>query len=95
MKLPRRWQKFTMLNVGLFLGIVASLFVIPATTSVWLVAGISAVIVGVMNVLLFMRLRNAEAGQSTGASSSSTIIIALGFLILLIDLAIRLAQHQH
>jgi hypothetical protein len=89
----KRWQKFTVLNAGLLIGIFASLFVIPASTSIWLVAAVSAAIVGVMNVLLFRRLRSAEAETSVNDSKSSTVIIAVGFLIFLIDLAFGLAHH--
>lgn len=94
MKLQKNWQKFTALNFALALGLFASLFMIPANTSIWILLVVFLAIVATMNFLLLARLRKIAAGEPVKAPRLSTAIIFVGFLIFLIDLALRLAQHS-
>lgn len=92
--LVKKWQKFTVLNVGILLGIVASNFMLPSNTPAWLWAAISIVVIITMNYLLVRKLRSA-AGTPREQVKGSTVIIAVGFLIVLIDMLVRLAHRTH
>jgi len=93
MQIHKRWQKFTLLNIGLGLGLFVSLFVIPARTSVWLLVGLFITIIVTMNYLLFVKLRKIENGETTKDTRFSTVIIYAGFFIFVLDLVFRLVHH--
>jgi hypothetical protein len=94
MALRKRWQKFTLLNVGLLLGVLASLFMVPGNTPTWLWAAISTTVVASMNYLAFARLRKVERGESIKYTKLTTLVIALGFVFFLIDLFLSLTRHS-
>jgi len=94
MRLQKTWQKFTLLNVGMALGLFVSLFVVPRTTPIWFLAVLFSAIVGTMNYILFMRLRRAAGGEPAKDTRLSSVIILVGFLIFLLDLAFRVAGHS-
>ena len=90
----KKWQKFTVLNAGLFLGVLASIFVVPSDTPVWLWGAISIVVIAAMNYALFRKLKSA-AGAQGEQSKGSTLIIAVGFLTFVIDLLYRFVHRSH
>ena len=94
MPMQKRWQKFTVLNIGMALGFFISLFWIPSATSIVLLAALFAAIIAVMNYLLFTRLRRVSNGESIRDTSLSTVAIVAGFLIFVLDLVFRLTRHS-
>jgi len=57
--LVKKWQKFTVLNIALLLGILASFFMVPSETPAWLWGSISVVVIAAMNYALFRKLKSA------------------------------------
>lgn len=94
MRLQKTWQKFTLLNVGMVLGLFVSLFVVPRTTPIWFLAVLFSAIIGTMNYLLFMRLRKAAGGEPAKDARLSSVIIFVGFLIFVLDLVFRQIGHS-
>ena len=81
------WKRILLLNGGMLIGIFVSIFLTPPDTPVWLWATISVVVMAVMNFLALRRLRMPDAKPKS--SLSRTIVIWLGVLVLLLDLAYR------
>jgi hypothetical protein len=94
MQIQKTWQKFTLLNVGMVLGLFASLFVIPRNTAIWILVVLFSAIVGTMNYLLFMRLRKTAGGKSAKDTGLSSVILFVGFLIFVLDFLLRLVGHS-
>lgn len=94
MPIQKRWQKFTVLNIGIALGVFTSLFWIPKSTSVVLLVVLFGAVIAVMNYLLFTRLKRISSGESTKDTSLSTIVVVVGFLIFLLDLVFRVVRHS-
>jgi len=93
--MKRRWQKFTLLNLGALVGVFASLFMVPANTPTWLWAAIAGVVIAVLNYLLLAKLKKVERGESTKDTGLSTMVVVAGFLVFIFDLFFRLAGHSH
>jgi uncharacterized membrane protein YfcA len=92
--LVKKWQKFTVLNAGMLLGVLASIFMLPSDTPTWLWASVCIVVIVAMNYLLLGKLRGSSGAQAK-LPRSSTLIIAVGFLIFVIDLLYHLAHRSH
>jgi hypothetical protein len=92
MRIKKKAQKYALLNLGMVLGAIASGFVLPGNTPVWLWALVSAVVIGTLNYLLFITLRKGEGTRSQNDSRFSTALVFLGFLIFVLDLVFRLAH---
>jgi hypothetical protein len=95
MRVKKTWQKFTVMNVGIVVGLFVSLFVIPATTSIDLLVVICGVFIATMNYLLFARLRKVAGGEEIRDTRLSTIVIVVGFVIFVLDVVLRLAHYSH
>jgi len=94
MRVQKRWQKFTLLNIGIALGLFASLFWIPKATSIVLLVVLFGAVVAVMNYLAFTRMGRVSSGEPTRDTSFSTLIAVAMFLIFVLDLIFRLAHHS-
>jgi len=95
LRTQKTWQIFAALNVGLVLGISASLFMVPGNTPFWLWAAISGCFIMAANYLLFARLRKTSEPESTKDTKLSPVLAWVGVLIFLLDLVLRLIQHSH
>ena len=91
--MQKRWQKFTLLNIGVALGLFVSLFGIPKSTSILLLAVVFSAIVAAMNYALFVRLKRGTGGDFIKNKTLSTVITVLGVLIFLFGLIYRIASH--
>ncbi len=85
------WKKIVLVNGGGFVGIIISLFVVSPKTPLWLWAVVSAGALAVLNYVCFGWRRTASGGSKSGAKS--TAIIALGVVVLLLDLILRYLHH--
>ena len=81
------WKKIALVNSGGLVGIVISLFIISPQTPLWLWAMVSAAALATLNYVCFGWRRTASGGSKSGAKS--TVIIALGLVVLLLDLILR------
>jgi hypothetical protein len=84
------WKKFAILNAGALVGILASLFIVPASTPLWIWGVSSALAVLLFN---YGALKYRPSPDRKKGGMSSTIVIALGFGLLLLELAIRFLTH--
>ena len=80
------WQKVFVMNVAGLLGIASSLFVLPANTPFFTWLMVSVVILAIFNVVIFVRHRKIASGSRLTASKATTIIIALGTAIWILDI---------
>ena len=81
------WKKILLVNLGGLVGIIISLFVASPQTPFWLWAVLSAAALAVLNYVCFGWRRTANSGSRRGAKS--TVVIALGVVVLLVDLILR------
>jgi predicted membrane channel-forming protein YqfA (hemolysin III family) len=95
MQLKKTWQKFTLLNISLVLGLIASLFVVPGNTPLGWLAVVFGASVAVMNCLLFARLRKPTGRESASDSRLSTVIVSAGVVIFLLDLLLTYIHRSH
>lgn len=86
------WKKALLVNAGGVIGIAISLFIVPAQTSLWLWAVVAVAVLMVLNYV-FLIWRRPEQSDPQGRPSRSTIVICLGCLVLLLDLALRYLHH--
>jgi hypothetical protein len=77
------WMRVLLLNLAALIGIVVSLFMVPENTPFWLWATIAGIFLLVWNVPLFRQRRRTP---ETSGRSTRTIMAALGFALLIIDL---------
>jgi hypothetical protein len=80
----KTWKKYTLLNVAGVLGTVASLFVVPEDTRLWMWAVISSFTLALLNYTVF---RSTRANCGSGAKCSSAIIV-VGVVVLFSDVAL-------
>lgn len=76
------------------LGLFASLFMIPGNVPTWLLAALFGAIIAAMSYVLFARLGKIAGRGSIKDTGLSTVIIVLGLLIFVLDLAFKLARHS-
>jgi hypothetical protein len=81
------WKKIALVNGGGLVGIIISLFIISLQTPLWLWVVVSAAALAVLNYVCFGWRRTVSGGSKSGAKS--TVIIALGLVVLLADLILR------
>ncbi len=81
------WKKIVLVNGGGLVGIIISLFVVSPRTPLWVWAVVSVAALAVLNYVCFVWRRAAGGGSKSGAKS--TVIIALGVVVLLLDLILR------
>lgn len=84
-------RKFILWNLGLLVGVFASIFMAPENTPVWLWAIICAAVIGIMNCLAVARLRNRHPKPPNDATGSR-VIVATGFVVFLVILIFRLTH---
>jgi drug/metabolite transporter (DMT)-like permease len=81
------WKKFVGVNVGMLIGIGISLFIVPPNTPFWLWAVIAAVFLAGMNYYLYRKLQKPPTESKS--ANLNTIIIVIGSIIFLADIAYR------
>jgi hypothetical protein len=84
------WKEIVLVNGGGLVGIIISLFIISPQTPLWLWAMVSAAALAMLNYVCFGWRRTVGGKSKNGAKS--TVIIALGLAVLLVDLLLR---HLH
>jgi uncharacterized membrane protein YfcA len=85
------WKKVLAVNSAGLLGVILSLFIVPSQTPLWMWAIVSVVVLFVLNYLCFgWRRRVNDKGID---KTKSTAVIALGFVVLLMDLILRWFHH--
>jgi len=83
-------KKLLVANLGGLGGILVSLFIVPPRTPVWMWASISACALLVFNYVALTHKPKPERARN---SAWSTVFIAIGFGILLLELALRVLRH--
>jgi hypothetical protein len=86
------WQKAFVLNVAVLLGIASSLFVLPANTPFFLWLTISVVVLAAFNIAIVVRERRIAPGSRPRASKATTIVIALGAAIWILDILVHVLR---
>lgn len=81
------WKKIVLVNGGVLGGIVISLFIVPPNTPLRVWATVAILSTVVLNYLLLRRRQTANGKPIS--RTGSTVIIALGFVVLLLDLILR------
>jgi len=81
------WKKIALVNSGGLVGIIISLFIVSPRTPLWVWAVVSAAALAVLNYVCFGWRRTASSDAKSGAKS--TVIIALGVVVLVLDLVLR------
>jgi Mg2+/citrate symporter len=88
-------KKLASVNIGLILGFVAALFMVPPETPVWRLGMIFALTGAVMNYAVLKRQKNRTIADRGSAGSRANWIISAGLLLLVLDVAItRSCQHR-
>ena len=82
-------QKLLILNIAGLVGIASSLFVLPGNTPFFLWVAVSAGVLIVFNVAMVIRHSKITPGRTPTASKTTTIIIALGTAIWILDILAR------
>ena len=85
------WKKVAFVNVGGLLGIGISLFAVPPNTPLWIWAAASVVWLAGFNYLLIRRMQKGTGAHKVGSSTS--IVLWLGVVVLLLELAFRYWHH--
>ncbi|MBZ5650920.1 MAG: hypothetical protein LAO18_10590 [Acidobacteriia bacterium] len=83
----RTWKMIAVVNGAGVVGIIISLFIVSPHTPLWLFAVVSAVVLGAMNYACVGVGRTASGERKSGIKS--TVVIALGFIVLLLELFFR------
>jgi hypothetical protein len=86
------WQKVLVVNVAGLLGIASSLFVLPANTPFFPWLMVSVVMLATFNVMIIVRHRKIASGSRPTASKATTIIIALGTAIWILDILVHVLR---
>ena len=84
------WKKLLVANLGGLAGIVLSLFIVPPKTPLWIWTSISACVLLVFN---YVALTYKPKRDGRRNSVWSTVTIAMGFGMLLLELALRVLRH--
>lgn len=84
------WKKVVVLNLGGLVGIAVSLLFVPQATPLWIWASMCAGVLALLNCLAFARKQNRGGLKSAGGSM---VVIAVGFGLLLLELALRFLRH--
>ncbi|MGH9715727.1 MAG: hypothetical protein ACRD4R_03225 [Candidatus Acidiferrales bacterium] len=92
--LKSAWQKYAVLNAGMVLGCLASVFMLPGSTPVWIWVSVCVAVIAMMNFFAFTRLRKDNKKQSSSGSRFTTAVVFVGFLIFALDLAFHLIHHS-
>lgn len=88
---PLTWRRLLLLNVGILTGIVASAFVVPRSTPVWVWALVSGAALLGLN-WAFLANRRPAAQRGSPRHRKALAIILLGLALLLADI---LFGHVH
>ena len=86
------WQKIFVLNIAGLLGVASSLFVVPANTPflLWLI--LSAVVLAVFNVAIFVRERKTASGTRPATSKAWDVFIALCVAFWILDVLVHILR---
>lgn len=90
----KTWQKFGAVNAGALVGIFVTIFVLPPSTPVWVWAIVAMAALVVLNYVLVKRLKRPRA-STPGTQRFVTVVIFIGFLLFLLDMALRRAGWPH
>ena len=85
------WKKVALVNMGGLLGVAGSLFILPPNTPLWIWATASVVCLAALNYFLIRRLRKST-GERT-VRPTANIVMWLGIVVLLMELAFRYWHH--
>jgi hypothetical protein len=86
------WKKALVLNLAGLLGIASSLLVLPANTPFVLWFGVSAGVLVIFNVAIFVRHRKSVSGTRSTNSKEWNVIIALGVALWILDVLIHVLR---
>lgn len=84
----KTWQRFGAVNAGALAGIFVSIFFLPPATPVWVWAIVAVVALAMLNYVLIRKVKTPQA-PTPGKQKVVTIIVFVGFLLFLIDMALR------
>lgn len=88
-------RKFLWLNVGLLLGSIASLLIVPRSTPVWLFATVVIFVGAILNYGILRRQRRVTGGHIKDPTGSrANVIIAAAFVLFVLDVLLtRACRH--
>jgi cytosine/uracil/thiamine/allantoin permease len=86
----KTWHKFAAANIGLVMGILASLWMVPGNTPLWSWLAIAGVFLAMANYLLYKKLKKTTDTESTQNTGRSTVLVWIGFLMFVLDLLFHL-----
>lgn len=85
----RAWKKYLFLNLGMLVGFLLAIFLVPGSTPFWLFSLIAGAYLVYMNYSLRRRLTDPGARLNRSADWSVTII---ALLLLALDIALNYAR---
>lgn len=89
------WNKVLWINIGLFLGLVASIFIVPPETTVRSIVFVFVIVGGFMNYLVLKRRNQLQNSRSPRDRRQVNAIIALGLAVLVLDIVLtRSCRHS-
>ncbi|MGH9504536.1 MAG: hypothetical protein ACRD20_16920 [Terriglobales bacterium] len=80
-------KKIAVVNGAGVVGIIISLFIVSPRTPMWLFAALSAAVLATLNYACFGRRQTASGERKIGING--TVLTALGFGVLLLELFFR------
>ena len=88
----KTWQKVVVINLSALAGIVASAFILPPKTPVWLWVAVAIIVLAMVNYIFLIGQRKL---QTVGCRTSvANTVIAFGFILFLLDLLFsRFSNH--
>ena len=81
-------KKLVVINISGLIGIIVSLFIAPPATPLWLWALTSTIVLALFNYVALTGRRKPQ-DDSDRNGSWGTVVIASGFGVLLLELALR------
>lgn len=90
MKHWKTWKKYALVNLGAIFGAGVSLFIVPENTPLWIWATMACITVFLLNYLVIRR----GSTEKLPAKKANTVIIVLGFVLLVIDVLLSHFMNQ-
>ena len=85
------WKRVLWVNVGLVVGFVASMFIVPPETPLWWVIAPLIALGAILNLVALIGRREKSQMASSQSGFRSNLVIGLGFFLFLADILLTRA----